>query len=43
MLLSYCCSGKNAEILAEKYGADKDVVLVAAWLHDIASVTNSLG
>lgn len=31
---------KNAEILAEKYGADKEVVLIAAWLHDIASVTD---
>ena len=31
---------KNAEILAEKYGADKEVVLIAAWLHDIASITD---
>lgn len=31
---------KNAEILAEKYGANKEVVMIAAWLHDIASVTD---
>ena len=31
---------KNAEILAEKYRADKEVVLIAAWLHDIASITD---
>ncbi len=31
---------KNAEILAEKYGADKEVVLISAWLHDIASITD---
>lgn len=31
---------KNAELLAEKYGADKEVVMIAAWLHDIASVTD---
>ena len=31
---------KNAELLAEKYGADKEVVLIAAWLHDIASITD---
>ena len=31
---------KNAEILAEKYGADKEVVTIAAWLHDIASITD---
>ncbi len=31
---------KNAEALAEKYGADKEVVLIAAWLHDIASITD---
>ena len=24
---------KNAEILAEKYGADKETVIIAAWLH----------
>lgn len=26
---------KNAEILAEKCGADKETVIIAAWLHDI--------
>lgn len=31
---------KNAEILADKYGADKEIVMIAAWLHDIASVTD---
>jgi len=31
---------KNAEILADKYGADKEIVLIAAWLHDIASITD---
>ncbi len=31
---------KNAELLAEKYGADKEVVIIAAWLHDIASITD---
>ena len=31
---------KNAEILAEKYGADKEVVIIASWLHDIASITD---
>lgn len=31
---------KNAILLAEKYGADKEVVMIAAWLHDIASVTD---
>lgn len=31
---------KNSELLAEKYGADKEVVMIAAWLHDIASVTD---
>lgn len=31
---------KNAEILAEKYGADKEVVITAAWIHDIASITD---
>lgn len=31
---------KNAEHLAGKYGADKEVVMIAAWLHDIASVTD---
>ena len=31
---------KNAEILADKYNADKEVCIIAAWLHDIASITN---
>lgn len=31
---------KNAEILAGQYGADKEVVMIAAWLHDIASITD---
>lgn len=31
---------KNAALLAERYGADQEIVLIAAWLHDIASVTD---
>ena len=31
---------KNAEILAEEYRADKEIVMIAAWLHDIASITD---
>lgn len=31
---------KNAGILAQKYGADEEIVMIAAWLHDIASVTD---
>ncbi len=31
---------KNAEILADRYNADKEVVIIAAWLHDIASITD---
>lgn len=31
---------KNAEILASKYKADKEIVMIAAWLHDIASITD---
>lgn len=31
---------KNAELLAKRYGADKEVTIIAAWLHDIASVTD---
>lgn len=31
---------KNSELLADKYDADKEVVMIAAWLHDIASVTD---
>ncbi len=31
---------KNAEILADEYKADKEVCIIAAWLHDIASITD---
>ena len=31
---------KNAVELAPQYGADPEVVEIAAWLHDIASVTD---
>lgn len=31
---------KNAILLAEKYGADVEVVTIAAWLHDVASITD---
>lgn len=31
---------KNAEILADEYNADKEVCIIAAWLHDIASITD---
>ena len=31
---------KNAELLAEKYGADKEITIIASWLHDIASITD---
>ena len=31
---------KNAEILADRYNADKEVVIIAGWLHDIASITD---
>lgn len=31
---------ENAVFLAEKYGADIEAVTIAAWLHDIASVTD---
>lgn len=31
---------RNAELLAEKFHADKETVMIAAWLHDIASVTD---
>lgn len=31
---------KNGELLAEKYGGDKEIVMIAAWLHDIAAVTD---
>ena len=29
---------KNAEIWAGKHGTDKEVVIIAAWLHDIALI-----
>lgn len=35
-----CSVVENAVFLAEKYGADIEVVTIAAWLHDIASVTD---
>lgn len=31
---------KNAKLLAERYHANQEVVMIAAWLHDIASVTD---
>ena len=31
---------KNGAVLADRYGADREVVMIAAWLHDIASITN---
>ena len=31
---------KNGELLAQKYGADTEIVMIASWLHDIASVTD---
>lgn len=31
---------KNASELADKFGANKEVVIIAAWLHDIASITD---
>ena len=31
---------KNGEILARRYGADKEIVMIASWLHDIASITD---
>lgn len=31
---------ENADYLAGKYGADREVVIIAAWLHDIASITD---
>lgn len=30
---------KNASQLAEIYGADPEIVIISAWLHDIASIT----
>lgn len=31
---------ENAAFLSKKYGADTEAVIIAAWLHDIASVTD---
>ncbi|MBD5083483.1 MAG: HD domain-containing protein [Clostridiales bacterium] len=31
---------KNGALLAERYGADKEIVMIVAWLHDIASATD---
>lgn len=31
---------ENAVYLAEQYGADVEVAVIAAWLHDIASITD---
>ncbi len=31
---------KNGALLTEQYGADKEIVMIAAWLHDIASITD---
>ncbi len=31
---------KNAELLAQRYEASKEIVMIAAWLHDIASITD---
>lgn len=31
---------KNAKILAKKYNADEEIVVIAAWLHDVASITD---
>ena len=35
-----CAVVENAIFLAEKYGGDVEAVTIAAWLHDIASVTD---
>lgn len=32
---------KNGTLLAHRFGADEEVVLIAAWLHDIASITDA--
>ena len=31
---------RNCVLIADQYRADKEVVLIASWLHDIASVTD---
>lgn len=30
----------NAAMLAKQFGADEEVVIIAAWLHDVASITD---
>lgn len=30
----------NAAKLAKQFGADEEVVIIAAWLHDVASITD---
>ena len=30
----------HSEVLAETYNGDKEIVIIAAWLHDIASITD---
>lgn len=30
----------NAAMLAKQFGADEEIVIIAAWLHDIASITD---
>lgn len=35
-----CAVVKNAVLLAQKYGGDEEVVAIAAWLHDYASITD---
>ena len=31
---------KNAVLLAREYNADEEIVMIASWLHDIASITD---
>lgn len=31
---------KNGELLAKQFGADEEIVIIASWLHDIASITD---
>lgn len=35
-----CMVVNNAASMADKYGADLEIVLISAWLHDIASITD---
>lgn len=35
-----CAVVQNAFFLAEQYGADQEIVIIAAWLHDVASITD---